>query len=98
MVWTRKSEYWFMVLWKWWPESLGIFKTAAIENREDSLFSSLQDWWEDIFPWRHKDSITPLEREEEWTDKMILASNLLGELYWLKSSNDLILWIVFYRQ
>lgn len=64
-----------------------------MENREDSLFSSLQDCWEDIFPWRHKDNITPLEREKEWTDEIILAGNLLGELYWLKSSNDLILWI-----
>lgn len=98
MVWTRKSEYWFIVLWTWQPESLGIFKTAGIENRKDSLFSSLQYCWEDIFPRRHKDSITPLEREEEWADKMILAGNLLGELYWLKWSNDLILWIVFYTQ
>lgn len=98
MVWTRKSEYFIMVLCTWWPESLGIFKIAATENREDSLFSALQDCLEDTFPWRRKASITPLEREEEWTDKMISTGNLLGELQWLRWSNDLILQIVFYRQ
>ena len=85
MVWARKSEYWFMVLWTWWPESLGIFKTAAVENWGDSLFSFLQYCWEDIFAWRPKDSTTPLEREEEWTDAIILADNLLEELHWLLS-------------